>query len=162
MFQMQRKRTTPKTNMSRNNLIIMKNLFLTTFLFLLAASLFSQNNEKKNLTTEYRLDYTDPVSVVNGMIEAAKSKDLKLNFLVFDPFIEKGEFFEYRMLYFTNDQKAIEELYDIRNSYVNGLAVISQDGSSALVPMWYKSSVREHQEEIHLINRFGNWYITGF
>jgi hypothetical protein len=131
------------------------------FLFQFSAAIHAQNINTNN-TPEYKLNYKDPISVVNGMIEASKKKDLKLNFLVFDPFIESGEIYAYRMVYFTKNQNDIDDLYDIRNSYVNGLAVISDDGMSAKVPMWYKSSVREFQEEIYLINRYGNWYIHGF
>ncbi len=111
---------------------------------------------------EFKLDYTNPVSVVNGLIKAARDKDLKLIFLVFDPFIVSGEFFEYKNIYFTKNQKLIQELHDIRQSYVNGPAKIFENGDQATVPMLYKSSIREHQEEIYLVNRFGNWYITGF
>jgi hypothetical protein len=139
----------------------MKNVLMLAFV-LCTYSFANAQKENSNIGSEYKLDYKDPVSVVNGMIEASKTKDLKLNFLVFDPFIVGGEFYKYRMVYFTNDLKAIEELYDIRYSYVNGSTIISEDGMRATVPMWYKSSVREHQQEIHLINRYGNWYIAGF
>lgn len=139
----------------------MKNVLTLAFLFFTYS--YANAQKENNLTgPEYKLDYKDPISIVNGMIEASKKKDLKLNLLVFDPFIERGEFYKYRMVYFTNDQKAIEELHDIRNSYVNGSPIISEDGMSATVPMWYKSSIREHQEQIHLTNRYGNWYISGF
>lgn len=133
-----------------------------TFLFLIVSSLYSQDTKINNSPIKYKLDYTNPISVVNGLIEASKNKDLELNFLVFDPFI-RGDLYEFRMLYFTNDQNGINSLLDIRNSYVNGAAVFSQDGRTATVPMWYKSSVRkEYQEQIELINRFGNWYILSF
>jgi hypothetical protein len=45
---------------------------------------------------------------------------------------------------------------------VNGIAKISDSGNEAKVPIWYKSSIRELQEEVHLVKRFGNWYIRGF
>lgn len=134
-------------------------IFLTTFI---ATTIFSQNIERSNVTVNYTLDYKDPVSVVNGLIIACKNKDLKLAFLVFDPFIERGEFFRYRRVYFTNDKNDIDQLYDMRNSFTNGPAKISENGLIAWVPMWYKSSVREFQESIELHKRYGNWYILGF
>ncbi len=110
----------------------------------------------------YQLNYRDPVNVVNGMLEACKTKNLMLIFMVFDPFIERGEFYKYRNVYFNKNEEYIKDLYDIKDSYVNGTVKISNDGRTAVVPMFYKSSVRQHQEEIGLVNRFGNWYISGF
>ena len=128
--------------------------------FILTALMFIFFNDASSQA--FKLDYTNPVSVVNGLIKAAKDKDLELNFLVFDPFITEGEFFKYRNVCFTKNQKLIEELHDIRQSFVNGIAKISDNGNEAKVPMWYKSSIREFQEEIHLVKRFGNWYIRDF
>jgi hypothetical protein len=127
--------------------------YLTILMFLLFNNVFSQ---------EFKLDYTNPVVVVNGLIKASNDKDLKLIFLVFDPFIEDGEFYKYRNVYFTKNLKHIQELHDIRQSYVNGPAIILDNGNEATVPMWYKSSVREYQEEIYLVKRYGNWYIRSF
>lgn len=140
----------------------MKKNIATIISVLLFTTGFSQKNYVSKESVNYKLDYTNPISVVNGFIFASKNKDLKLNFLVFDPFIESGEFYKYRMVYFTKDLKSIEELYDMRNSFINGTPKISEDGFKATVPLWSKSSFREYQEEIKLINRFGNWYISGF
>ena len=140
----------------------MKKIF-TLFALFISLSSFSQKVERSYVTVNYKLDYTDPVSVVNGLITACKNKDLKLAFLVFDPFIESGEFYRYRRVYFTNDKNDIDALYDMRNSFTNGPAKISENGLTAWVPMWYKSSHKgDYQERIELNKRYGNWYIIGF
>ncbi|TNE53868.1 MAG: hypothetical protein EP338_10085 [Bacteroidetes bacterium] len=138
-------------------------LFFILSIFLFTSRIVWSQKITDSLHIKYELNHEDPVSLVNGMIHASKVKDLELIFLVFDPFSRPGgEMYRYMNVYKTKDEKLIQDLHDIKNSYVNGKAEISEDGKIAKVPMWYVSSVRTFQETIYLINRYGNWCISSF
>ena len=125
---------------------------------LIVENVWEKTIQLKNST----LDFTDPSSVVKAFITASRKKDILLASLLIDPEIAPNELRKIKNLIITKDQRLIEELYDIRESYINGSAKIAPDGKTAIVPVWYKSSIREHQEEVYLINRYGNWLIADF
>ena len=110
----------------------------------------------------YKLDFTDPLSVVNGLIFASKTKNIELASLVFDPFSESGEMYKNKTLYLNNDSKRIDELYQMRFSFINGKFVSTDFGDRGYVLMWLKTPITEYQEKVYLVRRFGNWYISGF
>ena len=140
----------------------MKKFILLFIINLILNNLYSQKVEIINDSAEYKLDFTNPISVVNGLIFASKTKNIELASLVFDPFIQSGEMFRTKTLYLTKDKKLIDELYAMRDSFINGKFIITWFGDTGDVPIWLKTPITERQETIHLRKRFGNWYITGF
>jgi len=113
-------------------------------------------------SVDYKLDFTDPLSVVNGLIFASKTKNIELASLVFDPFAQSGEMYRNKTLYLNKDSEHIDELYQMRFSFINGKFVNTGFGDSGYVLMWLKTPIKEYQEKVYLIRRFGNWYISGF
>ena len=92
----------------------MKKLILLFIPILILNNLYSQKVEIKNDSAEYKLDFTNPISVVNGLIFAAKTKNIELASLVFDPFAQSGQMTKNKTLYLTMDKKRIDQLYEIR------------------------------------------------
>jgi hypothetical protein len=138
----------------------MKKLILLFIPILILNNLYSQKVEIKNDSAEYKLDFTNPISVVNALIFAAKTKNIELASLVFDPFAQSGQMTKNKTLYLTMDKKRIDQLYEIRDSFINGKFIITGFGDTGYVPMWLKTPSEERQETVHFRKRFGNWYIS--
>jgi hypothetical protein len=134
------------------------------FQILILTNGYSQKSEINYNLIAYELDFTNPISVVNGLIFAAKTKNVELWSIVFDPLSTsfKSEMYTNRMVYYTKDRKIIEDAYDFRNSFINGEVTFSKNGDRAYVPIWHSRKVEGFQNKISLENRFGNWYISGF
>jgi hypothetical protein len=140
----------------------MKKLVAFIFAILIFNIAYSQKEEIIYDSIEYKLDFTDPLSVVNGLIFASKTKNIELASLVFDPFAQFGQMFKNKTLYLNNDIKTINELYQMRFSFINGKFVTTGFGDTGYVLMWMKKPNKEYQEKIYLRRRFGNWYIRSF
>jgi hypothetical protein len=131
--------------------------FFLIISILIVANAYSQNSE-------YKLDLTNPISVVNGLIFAAKTKNVELISIVFDPLStpSKNEMYSNRMVYFTKDSNIIQQAYDFRNSFINGEVQISENGDRAYIPIYHSTKKGGFQDKIILKNRYGNWYIAEF
>jgi hypothetical protein len=138
----------------------MKKFILLFVINLILNNLYSQKVEIINDSAEYKLDFTNPISVVNGLIFASKTKNIELASLVFDPFAESGQMLRNKTLYLTKDKKHVDELYEIRDSYINGKFIITGFGDTGYISMWLKTPTKARQETVHLRKRFGNWYIS--
>ena len=142
----------------------MKKCFVLVISILILTNGYSQKSEINYNLIAYKLDFTNPISVVNGLIFAAKTKNVELWSIVFDPLStpSKNEMYTNRMVYYTKDRNIIEDAYDFRNSFINGEVKFSENGDWAYVPIWHSRKVEGFQNKIELKNRFGNWYISGF
>ena len=67
-----------------------------------------------------------------------------------------------KTLYLNNDSKRIDELYQMRFSFINGKFVSTDFGDRGYVLMTLKTPITEYQEKVYLVRRFGNWYISSF
>ena len=142
----------------------MKKCFVLVISILILTNSYSQKSEINYNLIAFKLDFTNPISVVNGLIFAAKTKNVELWSIVFDPLStpSKNEMYTNRMVYYTKDRKIIEDAYDFRNSFINGEVKFSENGDRAYVPIWHSRKGEGFQNKISLENRFGNWYISGF
>ena len=64
-------------------------------------------------------------SQISLLIFAAKTKNIELASLVFDPFAQSGQMTKNKTLYLTMDKKRIDQLYEIRDSFINGKFIIT-------------------------------------
>lgn len=134
------------------------------FLLFLISLIIVNNNYSQNVVIDknhdsYKIDFTNPVSVVNALIFASKTKNLELASIVFNPFAQSGQLYRNKTLYLTKDIKVIEEFNDFGNSYINGTFIMTGFDDTGYIPVWWKTSRKEFQEKIYLRKYFGNWFI---
>jgi hypothetical protein len=156
----------------------MKKIITTIITTLIFFNLYSQNIELKyDTSTKYKLDYTNPSNVVNGLIYGLKNMDYKLIVLVIDKLIDRDdhlsgshELIRLRDDLIKKDKSLIDELNRKSKEiawFINGDIIFSKSGDYAYVPVrtkWVKDGIQINARDAKftLINRAGNWFLISF
>lgn len=118
-------------------------------------------------TTEYKINFNSPISVVKAIPEAVKSGDYKMLRCLCDP-LEEGD----------GDTKRICSLLELSNNikaggtdletrftrYVEGLKNIQVFDTTYIDEkhVFVKIKINGRDEEMNMICRYGNWYLSSF
>jgi len=152
----------------------MKQLSLI-LIFIYSTSIVSFGQNKKN----YKIIFTDPASVVNAIFYAAQTRDFAIMQCLNDPYGESDGDVN-GLCSISNIAKQIKEDGENENikkgldefvkyfesGRITGEITYSEvDGIEyAEVPFWFNHPGGESRsnEVMKLVNRYGNWYLSGF
>ena len=152
----------------------MKKLILLVIIIFNLTNGYSQKSEIKSNINEYKLDFTNPESVVNVFFYALKSINLELLLLVTDQFIEEKdrlpgsrELIRLRDKIKKNDKGLIDDLNQRSKQtawHFEGNSTFSRLGDYAFVPVRIQR-IKDGQIVINkssmftLIKRNGKWLL---
>lgn len=125
------------------------------FVFLITLVLILDNAHSQNIETDYdssyyKIDFTNPESVVNGFINGVSTTNFDLILYVIDPLIEENqklkglELIRIRKALISKDERTIERLSrnpQRRHTYINGVTTFSKNREYAYVPCSLNSLV---------------------
>ncbi len=147
---------------------------LIIILTVLASISFGVNAQSKKA---FKVNFTDPQSVVNAIFYAAQSNDFAIMQCLTDPFGEQDGDVRYLSSISqaaketkssdTNNNKTVDEFVSMfKTGKINGKVTYkTQSGVEyANVPFWFNHPRGESRsnETMVLVKRYGNWYLYSF
>ena len=150
----------------------MKRFIALTISFLIFKNSYSQNLESHYDSRHFKIDFTKPESVANGLIYGFNNSDFDLIQLVIDQLVNKNQIAKKRELIDIRDsllkndyliKREIKKHSDERKFYIDGPATYSNiekyeysyvTGFSKDIKLGYKRKFI-----LTLINRYGNWFL---
>ena len=109
---------------------------------------------QKSDSTELKINFKDPLSVVKSLIWAVEKKNLDVFRYIVDPIDNKAAIAGAN----NENQKFLEQiLFQLTEIEIAGQPIYNSN--KCKVPIIFTKDGRKIKEKFDLINRFDNWYI---